>query len=111
MAVDQQMRVRLWLFQHCTSEGQKVCHVILPWRDNVSALFVYDVMEAKVELCMLAESAECRRHRPVGIENGEDMADAGVTVAGQLINAADAGLEWYDGAHRQPFRRMRTVEL
>jgi hypothetical protein len=51
---------------------------------------VDNIVEPKPKLRMLAESAKCFRHRPIRVEDREDVAHTGVTVPTQIFNAADS---------------------
>ena len=52
------------------------------------------IVEAKLKPRVVAVSAKCVWYGPVRIEDGEDVADAALEVASQLLDATHAGLEW-----------------
>src|SRR5690349_13532845 len=47
------------------------------------------VVESEFQLRVLAELPERLRHRPLRIEDGEDVADARLAVPGEFFDAAD----------------------
>jgi hypothetical protein len=67
--------------------------VLLLRCEPVGAALLDDVVEAKLEPRVLAVCAKCVWYGPIRVEDGEDVADAALTVASQLLDAAHAGLE------------------
>ena len=74
--------------------------MFFPGRNHVSVALVDDVVEAKLELCMLAKGAKYLGHRPFRIQNREDVTDLRVAVTGQLLDTADGDPERRKGVHR-----------
>ncbi len=64
-----------------------------------------DVMEAQVEMAMACETAERWRRRPVGIEQRQQMRDAGGPESVELVDAADGSREpWRWGVVQKSLR-------
>ena len=100
MTVNEEVRVRLRLRRQLLPEGQEVSDMFLLRGDHLGVVLLDDIVKAKLELRMLAEGAKCVWHGPVGVKDGEDVADATLAVSGQFLDAADADLEWCDRLHR-----------
>ena len=94
MAVYQVMRVVMRHTQQSAPEGEKVRNVLLLGCGSVGVALLDDIVEAKLKPRVVAVSAKCVWYGPVRIEDGEDVADAALAVASQLLDAAHAGLEW-----------------
>src|SRR5438309_2083595 len=99
MAVHEEVCIRPRLTQQITSESEKFQDMSVLRRDGPGMIRLDHIMEAQLELCMLAEVAKRFRHRPIRVENGEDMADLVPAVAAQFLKAADADPERHDGVY------------
>jgi hypothetical protein len=93
-AVHQEMRAVVRRLQQSAPGGEKVRNVLLLRCDHVGVALLDDIVEAKLEPRVLAVSAKCVWYGPVRVDDGEDVADAALAVASQLLDAAHAGLEW-----------------
>src|SRR5215472_17518549 len=64
MAVHEQMRVRPLLGHKLTPEAENIRHMFGLWHDRSAGLRLDDIMEAKLELCVLTVGAKRLRNRP-----------------------------------------------
>jgi len=90
--VDEQVRRRGRLGQQAAAERQDAFDV-LGLRQDQAGRFVDDVVEAHLQLLVLAKRAERLGYGIVGVEYGQDMAGAGAAMPGQLLDAADGDAE------------------
>jgi hypothetical protein len=88
VTVDKEVRILSRLVQQSAPEGEELSDVFFPGRNHVSVALVDDVVEAKLELCMLAKGAKYLGHRPFRIQNREDVTDLRVAVTGQLLDTS-----------------------
>ena len=80
--------------QQSAPEAENVRNVLLLGCGSVGVALLDDIVEAKLKPRVVAVSAKCVWYGPVRIEDGEDVADAALEVASQLLDATHAGLEW-----------------
>jgi hypothetical protein len=52
------------------------------------------IMKTEFQALMFAKPAECVGFGRPGIQNRQNMGDAGVGMPGQFVNSADGGFEW-----------------
>ena len=67
MTVDEEVCVRWRLIQQSTPEGEQFRDVFLLGRNHIGIAHIDDVVEAKLELCMLAKGVECLGHWPLRV--------------------------------------------
>ena len=59
MTVNEKMRVRLRIVRQPAPECEQFSNVFSPGRNHASVALVDDVVEAKLEPCVLAKGAKC----------------------------------------------------
>ena len=92
MAVDQQVRGGGRLRHEVAPVGQQPRDMALA-RGHGAGDLLDHVVEPQLQLRVLAEATERLRHGPVRIEDGQDVAHAGLAMPDQLLDAADGDPE------------------
>ena len=107
VAMHQQMRVLRRLGGEVAPEGEKLPDVA-GIRGDHARRFLDDVVKAEFKPRVLAERAERVGHRPAGIEDRQHVADAGLVVVGQFVDAAYGDAEGGDRGHDDFYNGCRA---
>jgi hypothetical protein len=74
--MDQEMRALLKM----TPKGEKFLHMLQLRDYGFVTMLLNEIMEAELELRMLAEGTKCLWYRPLWIQNGKNVADANLAI-------------------------------